>query len=283
MTGARHNLKRWAVCLLLLGACNQERNKSIEAMNQGVEAGRQKLHDRAISHLQQAIAIDPTNEQAHYNLGVVYKDQKKWNEAASAFEQAVKYASDSPTYHYELASALQEAKKLEPAKLEFETTVKLEPKHFKAHYRLGMVLEYLEKFKEADAAYRKAIEVNSRFIPPYIRLGNLYLDFDYDKEAAGVFQAAVTANDGDADAHYGYGVALQKTKQYDEAVKEFKRSLELNGDMFMAVYNLGMTYKLMDDKKNAVEWLRRFQTAGSRGGPELAKAAGDALNQLEAP
>ena len=52
-----HNLKRWAFCLLLLG-CNQERNKSIEAMNQGVEAGRQKLFERAISQLQQAISLD---------------------------------------------------------------------------------------------------------------------------------------------------------------------------------------------------------------------------------
>ena len=52
-----HNLKRWAFCLLLLGGCNQERNKSIEAMNQGVEAGRQKLFDRAISQLQQAISL----------------------------------------------------------------------------------------------------------------------------------------------------------------------------------------------------------------------------------
>ena len=33
-----HNLKRWAFCLLLLGGCNQERNKSIEAMNQALKA-----------------------------------------------------------------------------------------------------------------------------------------------------------------------------------------------------------------------------------------------------
>ena len=110
-----HNLKRWAFCLLLLG-CNQERNKSIEAMNQGVEAGRQKLYDRAISQLQQAISLDPSNDQAYYNLGVIYKDQKKPTDAAGAFENAVKHASDNPSYHYELASALLETKKFDAAK-----------------------------------------------------------------------------------------------------------------------------------------------------------------------
>jgi hypothetical protein len=42
-----------------------------------------------------------------------------------------------------------------------------------------------------------------------------------------------------------------------------------------------MTYKAMDDKKNAIDWLKRFVQAGSRGGPDLAKAASDALSQLE--
>ena len=97
-----------------------------------------------------------------------------------------------------------------------------------------------------------------------------------------MFQNAVLANDGDADAHYGLGVALQKTKQYDEAVKEYRRAYELKDDMFMAVYNLGMTYKAMDDKKNAMDWLKRFQQLGGRGGPDMAKAASDALSQLEA-
>ena len=143
-----YNLKRWALCLLLVGSsqgCNQERNKSIEAMNQGVEAGRQKLFERSISHLQQAIALDPTNEQAYYNLGVVYKDQKKWPEAIGAFENAVKNASDNASYHYELALANQEAKKFDQAKAEFETTIKLEPKAYKAHFRYGVVLEMMEK------------------------------------------------------------------------------------------------------------------------------------------
>ena len=99
-----HNLRRLALCVLLLG-CNQERNKSIEAMNMGVQAGAQKLYDRAITHLQQALAFDPMNDQAHYNLGVVYKDQKKWAEAIASFENAAKYAPDNPSYQYELGTA----------------------------------------------------------------------------------------------------------------------------------------------------------------------------------
>jgi superkiller protein 3 len=146
------------------------------------------------------------------------------------------------------------------------------------------VLEAQDKPKDADSEYRKAIELNPRFASAYIKLGYLYYDHDYDKEAVQVFQNAVLANDSDGEAHMGLGLALQKTKQYEEGVKEFKKALELNPELFLAVYNLGITYKMMDDKKNAKEWLQRFITsAGSKGGPDLMKAASDSLYQLDAP
>ena len=99
-----------------------------------------------------------------------------------------------------------------------------------------------------------------------------------------VFQSGVLNNDSDGMVHLGLGEALQADKQYPEAVKEFEKALKLNSDLFMAVYDLGMTYKMMDDKKNAREWLQRFiQNAGSKGSPETMKAASDAMYQLDAP
>src|SRR5689334_5406684 len=88
-----------AAVLLVAAGCYQERNKSIEMMNHGVEMGRQKLYDSAIRDLQQAIQIDPTNAAAHYNLGIVFKDQKKWDKAAEAYSNALKYDMDNPALH----------------------------------------------------------------------------------------------------------------------------------------------------------------------------------------
>src|SRR5258707_957776 len=106
--------------VLVLSACNQDRNRSIEVMNHGVEMGRQKLYDSAVRDLKQAVTIDPTNGQAYYNLRIVYKDQKKWSDAAQAFSDALKFDGSNPALHYELGSALLEDKKLGEAQREFE-------------------------------------------------------------------------------------------------------------------------------------------------------------------
>src|SRR5579859_7459101 len=84
------------VGVVLLGGCFQERNKSIEMMNKGVEEARQKLYDSAIRDLKQATTIDPTNAAAYYNMGLIYKDQRKWPDAESAFRDALKFDADNP-------------------------------------------------------------------------------------------------------------------------------------------------------------------------------------------
>lgn len=269
--------------MALASGCFKERNMSIEVMNQGVEATRAKAYDTAVRKFKEATQLDPSNHLAWAQMGIAYKDQKKWPEAASAFAEATKIESDNADYHYELGNAYQESGKLENAKTEYEAAIRSKSL-YKAHYRLGTVLQALDKPKEADSEYRKAIEINPRFAQAYIRLGYLYFDHDYDKESVQVFQNGVLANDNDGECHLGLGLALQKTKQYEEAIKEFKKAYELSPDLFLAQYNIGITYKMMDDKKNAREWLQKFITgAGTKGGADLVKAASDAMYQLDAP
>jgi tetratricopeptide (TPR) repeat protein len=121
-------------------------------------------------------------------------------------------------------------------------------------------------------------------VQPYLKLGNLYLDNDYDKEAAQVFQNAILANDSEGEAYQGLGEAQQKLKQYEEAVKSFKRAVELSPELYLSYYNVGHTYKLLGNKKEAKVWLEKFvKNYAGKGGPELSKAASDELYALDAP
>lgn len=292
-------MKRVIAAALLVAAtgCNEEHNHSIEVMNKGVEAGRQKIYDTAITNLKQATTIDPTNAAAFYNLGVVYKDERKWPDCAEAFAAAAKLDAQNPALHYELGNAYYEQTlpqdaqhpvgnpaKLPEAVTEFGKAIEIDPKLYKAHYRLGVALQDSDKPKEADAEYRKAIEANPRFLAPYLKLGDLYLDNDYDKEAEQVFKNAILADDSSGEAHQGLAEAMQKQKQYEEAVKEFQKAVQLNPDLYLSYYNVGHTYKLLNDKKNAKEWLDKFIKGYSgKAGPELAKAASDEMYALDAP
>ena len=129
----------------------------------------------------------------------------------------------------------------------------------------------LDRPKEADDALRQAIEANTRFSKSYVALGYLYLDYDFNKEAAQVFQGCVTAKEDDGECHNGYGLALKNLKQYEQATAEFKKAIDLDPELYDALYNAGMAYSDWfdeahgnDQKDKAREYLQKFVTNGGK-------------------
>lgn len=272
--------------------CSQERIKAIELANRGAEEFRNNLYDTAEKDLKQAIQTDPSYDLAYYNLGKVLQKQRKWDQASQAFESAVQKSPNNANFQYDLGESYLEAKKVDQAEKAFVAATNADPKLFKAWWRLGLVYKNLDRPKEADNALRKAIEANTRFAKPYVALGYLYLDYDFEKEAAQVFSQCVLAKDDDAECHNGYGVALKNLKQFDQATKELKAAVDLDPELFDAVYNLGMSYSDWYDadhsaehKDKAQDYLKKFVATGGgkEGGFGYVKAANDKLYALSGP
>lgn len=272
--------------------CSQQRIKAIELANRGAEAFKNSLYDTAEKDLKQAIQTDPTYDIAYYNLGKVLQKQRKWDQAAEAFESAAQKSPNNANFQYDLGEAYLESKKLDQAEKAFMAATSADSKLFKAWWRLGAVYKFLDRPKQADDAFRKAIEANSRFAKPYIELGYLYLDYDFEKEAAQVFSQCVLAKDDDAACHNGYGVALKSLKQFEQATKELKAAIDLDPELFDALYNAGMTYSdwydadhATEHKDKAQDYLKKFVATGGgkEGGFGYIKAANDKLYALSGP
>ena len=270
--------------------CSQERIKAIELANRGAEAFKNNLYDAAEKDLKQAIQTDPAYEIAYYNLGKVYQKQRKWDKAAESFEAAVQRAPKNANYQYDLGEAYLEAKKIDQAEKALQASTEADPKLFKAHWRLGLVYKMLDQPKQADEELRKAIEANPRFSKSYVELGYLYLDYDFNKEAAQVFQGCVTAKDDDGECHNGYGLALKNLRQFEQATAEFKKAIDLDSELYDALYNAGMAYSDWfdeshgnDQKEKARDYLQKFVGSGSKADGNYVKAANDKLYALSGP
>jgi tetratricopeptide (TPR) repeat protein len=271
--------------------CSQERIKAIELANRGVDEFKNNLYDSAEKDLKQAIQTDATYTVAYYNLGKVFQKQRKWDKAIEAFESAAQREPGNANYQYDLGEAYLEQKNVDKAEGALKASTAADGKLFKAWWRLGVVYKMLDRPKEADDAFRHAIEANSRFSKSYVELGNLYLDYDFNKEAAQVFQGCVTAKDDDAECHNGYGMALKNLKQYEQATAEFKKAIDLDSELYNALYNCGMAYADWyedahgnDQKEKAREYLQKFVTNGGKTADgNYVKAANDKMYALSGP
>ena len=148
----------------------------------GMEAMKAKNYDQAITELQAAAEVDPTQHVIYAQLGEAYSgkaaaargDEKKQlvEKSVEAYQKALSIKADDASYHNNFALALANAGKLEEAQAELVKAAELDPPNGGRYFfNLGAVLVNTNHPKEAGDAFRKATESDPNFADAFYQLG----------------------------------------------------------------------------------------------------------------
>ena len=143
-----------------------------------------------------ATAVTKDNYVAHVNLGETFLNQDRTEEAATHFRTAVKIRPGDPVSHLNLGNCERRQKDYPTALLEDQAVLRLtSDKGLRAYALVNMGTDYrlLKDYERAKESYEAGLQINP--------------------EAARAF--------------LGLGVIAQKTGQFDEAVRNYSRALEL--------------------------------------------------------
>ena len=189
-------------------------------------------------------------------------------------------------YHEKLGTVLMELEDWAGAKAAFEKAIEVDDSLFKAYYKLAQVYEQMDDPQQALQMYTQAIEKGPRFLEAYSQLGRLYADLGYLDHSAQVLQSALqVAQPGtqeEADIHHLLGTVYQQQRNYDQAIEEFRAALDIEPGMRDALFSLGWTYSLQNQREEARRFLKKFvDVAGAEAPPHYLKAARDRLSELE--
>jgi tetratricopeptide (TPR) repeat protein len=273
---------------LVGGQCSRARVESLTRMNEGVVLAAQKQYLAAVEKLQSAAAIDPTNDQAYWNLAIVHMEMQRFDAAADDLRRAIDIRPDAAGYHEKLGTVLMELEQWDQARTSFERAIELDAHLFKAYYKLGQIAERQDDGQTALQRYDQAVREGARFIEAYRALGRLYADYGYHGEAVQVLQAGlqvvIPQTNDEAELHHLLGTVYQQQRNYDGAVEQFRAALQIEPAMREALFSLGWTYGLQNNREEARRYLKRYVDLAGREAPEhYMKAAQDRLGQLEGP
>ncbi|MGE0785809.1 MAG: tetratricopeptide repeat protein [Sandaracinaceae bacterium] len=273
---------------LIGGNCSRARVESINRMNEGVVLAASKQYVQAAEKLESATTVDPTNDQAFWNLAIVHMEMHKFERARDDLQRAIDVNPDVAGYHEKLGTVLMELEDWEAAQRSFTRAIELDENLFKAHYKLAQVHERLDNPQEALREYTLAVQTGPRFIEGYRSLGRLYADLDYLDQAIqvlqGGLQVVIPGTEDEAHLHHLLGTVFQQQGDYDAAVREFRAALEGMPSLREALFALGWTYSLQDNREEARRYLQRYvDTAGGDAPQHYVKAARDRLNDLGGP
>lgn len=201
-------------CLMLSYCASTQQNKAAEKDNpakdefdKAVISLNYNLFDEAIKYLNNAIALDASNPQYYYTLGLAYFQKKDYPQAEQAFEQCLA----------------------------------LNPEHIMALNSLGVVYQEMKLLDKAEEYYKKAFSIDGNF-DSACNLSRLYLEQDKLEPALNYIRAAIQKNNNSSEAFNIQGVILNKMGRFPEAIQSLVQALRIDPQFMVAGVNLGVAY-----------------------------------------
>jgi tetratricopeptide (TPR) repeat protein len=210
----------------------------LEAVRGDLTHGRA---DHGLQALDQVLAQEPQNAEAHNLRCRIYLQEQRWNDAVTSCQTAVKLMPGDSNYHLWLARAMGEKadrvsfitafRMAKPIRVEFETAAKLDPRNADALSDLGEF--YVDAPGIVGGGFDKAERVAQQldaFAPDrahYIRARIAEGQKDYAR-AEDEYKAAIAASKEPADAWMDLASFYRKRQRWDDMIQAVHKGAALD-------------------------------------------------------
>ena len=197
-------LLRWAIALALLPLLHASfgcAGFSNGAATQGVSYYNQGQYQMALTHFQQAVAAEPQNSDAYYNLAA--------------------------TYH-RMGSQQRDRNLLSQAEQLYNQALDLDENNTDCYRGLAVLLAETERSDRAFNLLKNWSQRNPRSSDAHVELARLYEEFGDSEVAKNELQQALALDQYNARAWAALGFLREKAGDPMQALANYQRSYQLN-------------------------------------------------------
>ena len=138
------------------------------------------------------------------------------------------------TYNY-MANAYLKLGENRNAENAYKNALSINPQREDMLLNLGNLYYAEERFVEAKNTYKKAVKVYPSS-ETYYSLAHCCLGMESLDEAEQYFNKVIRMEPKSENGYYGLGMTFAKQKDYDAAIEQFEKALEINPDLMMPVW-----------------------------------------------
>jgi tetratricopeptide (TPR) repeat protein len=197
----------------------------LEASKRLWESG---YEEEALAACEEAVRLDPGNEEALLENGIILSALCRYEEALISYEQVLRLNPHNVRALSNKGHVLCKLSQYQGALSTYEQALRLDPRNVYVLRGKGQSLQGLERYQEALALYEQVLRLNSQDpICWYAKGETLYKIGRYRKALAAFDQCLRFKPDYSA-AYRGKGYTLFRLQRYLEAIPEFDQSLRLS-------------------------------------------------------
>jgi serine/threonine protein kinase/Tfp pilus assembly protein PilF len=238
---------------------------------------RRKSLEYARQMFNRAIEIDPEYARAWAGVAdscsmlYMYFDAREFNirQADIASSKALELEPELAEAHVARGLAVYLSKHFDEAEQDFTTAMRLDPKLFEAPYYYGRALKSQGRYDEAVRMFERASALRPEDVQPVPLLAQCYLAMGMKTEAEAAMRRSIrqieqrlTLTPDDARAsNLGAGV-YSMLGENDKALEYAERSLAIDPEDPMLLYNVACTYANVGKPDDALSCLERAVDKG---------------------
>ena len=217
---------------ILLGCSSPSNEEAITVYRDQARDFVEKQQFReALTAYQQVVKLDPQNDEAYYQLALLYLrvgGAGDMDLAHQALQKVIKLKESRVDAHTQLAYLYIYAKQPAKARLHADAILRTEPTHPDGHLIRGISLVQEARFEAGIAELRKAIESDPKRRGAYLELARTYAQQRHFPEAEAVLRNSLQVDPQSADTRMALGDVLAAAGNESEAAKEYRRGLEVD-------------------------------------------------------
>jgi tetratricopeptide (TPR) repeat protein len=211
-------------------------------------------------------------------------DAKNYAAAVELFTKAVAADPKDYTAHFNLALSYSLLDRYAEAVPEYKLTLELHPGLYDAQLNLGICLVHVKDAEGAIAPLKAAVEQKPKEYRPIYTLAQAQLSLRDWASAEISFSQAIALNASSPAAEEGLGEALMHESKLADAEAHFRKAASINAEYKPALLQLGELYEQANEPAQAIAIYREFPeniAAQERMGV-LLKQSGDAAAAIPA-
>ncbi|HLJ45834.1 MAG TPA: tetratricopeptide repeat protein [Bryobacteraceae bacterium] len=190
--------------------------------------------------------------------GLKALDEKRYEAAAENFSKAVASDPSDFTAHFNLAFAYSMINRDADAITEYKKTLELKPGIYQAELNLGVILLRRKQAAEAAPHLSAAAEQKPKdFRPNYYLAEALRSEGQFDK-AEPAYQKALEIDPKSAAAEAGLGQTLANEGKLDDAAPHFKKAADMDPQYREALLELAGLYEKAKRSADAIAIYQQF-------------------------
>ena len=193
---------------------------------------REKLgrHGEAIEASRKAVSLRPSAE-SYFNLGLAHYYLKQYREAAENYRNAIKLdpfnAADA---HYALGLVYRDWGRVDEEIQAYKQAIKLKPDYVSAYERLGSRYLRSKKYPEAIETYKQISSLKPGDANAPNNMGEAYYEMGLTSDAVEAFKQAIRLKPDFVKAYYNLGRTYMAMKNRDAAVEQYNILQNLDQD-----------------------------------------------------